>query len=77
MKEVLDLTADFISKVGFPIFVAILLLWRDEHRHVENLQAMRELVYAVKDRHLAAHCKIVRGRLAADRRARRPKDKRR
>ena len=77
MKEYLDLLADFISKVGFPIFVAVLLLWREDSRHSENIQAMSELVHAIKDQHLAIHCKQVAETLRVGRRPRRPKDKRR
>lgn len=47
MKAALDCAADFISKVGFPIFVSIILLWRDDQRHHENVTAIRHLVTAV------------------------------
>jgi hypothetical protein len=57
VKEYLDLAANFISKVGFPVFVALILLWRNDIRHTENLEAMRDLVHTVKDQHLAIHCK--------------------
>src|SRR5258708_32662187 len=77
VKEYLDLAADFISKVGFPVFVAIILLWRDDARHTDNIRAIRRLAHTVKDRHLAVHCKSVAQRLQRPRRPRRPKDKRR
>jgi len=48
MKEYLDLAADFISKVGFPIFIAIVLLWRDDTRHAENVRSMQEIINAVR-----------------------------
>ena len=77
MEYYSNLLADFISKVGFPIFVAVLLLWREDSRHSENIQAMSELVHAIKDQHLAIHCKQVAEKLSLERRPRRPKDKRR
>jgi len=70
LKEYLDLAADFISKVGFPIFVALILLWRNDIRHTENLEAMRDLVHTVKDQHLAVHCKTTARRLARKGRSR-------
>jgi hypothetical protein len=77
VKEYLDLAAAFINRVGFPIFIAIVLLWRDDKRHAENLQAMRDLVHTVKDQHLARHCKTVSDRLTHRPRSRRQRDKRR
>jgi hypothetical protein len=77
VKEYLDLAADFISKVGFPVFVALLLLWRNDQRHTENLEAMRDLVHTVKDQHLAVHCKSLARRRARRPPPPRPKDKRR
>jgi len=76
-KEYLDLLADFINKVGFPIFVAVVLLWRVDSRHAENVRAMNELVKAVKDQHLAIHCRKIAAQLTRSGRRRRPKDKRR
>jgi YvrJ protein family len=42
-----DIT-DFISSVGFPIAVAIYLLWRQDNQHIDNLKAIHELIVAVK-----------------------------
>lgn len=57
VKEVLDLLADFIGKVGFPVFVAIILLWRTDRYHAENTKAINDLRTAVLDVHLYAHCR--------------------
>lgn len=57
MKEYLDLASDFISKVGFPIFVCLILLWRDDKRHSENVSHLQEISSAIKDTHLAVHCR--------------------
>lgn len=43
MKDYLRLVGDFISQVGFPIYVAVLLLWRDNSRHADNLKAMQQI----------------------------------
>jgi hypothetical protein len=39
--------ADFIQRIGFPIFVALVLLFRVESMHVENLTAIHALTDAV------------------------------
>lgn len=70
MELYFNLLADFISKVGFPVFVSIILLWRNDIRHTENLEAMRDLVHTVKDQHLAIHCKTEAARQARRRRGR-------
>lgn len=77
MHEYLLMTKDFIGQLGFPIFVATLLLYRVEAWHVQNIQALNELRTAVLDRHLQFHCR--NAQLAARRRRppRRPKDRRR
>lgn len=40
--------ADFISQTGFPIFVAIVLLWRVDTMHTDNLKALHENTLEVK-----------------------------
>lgn len=47
MELYFNLAYDFISKIGFPIFVALILLWRDDQRHHENVTAIRDLVETV------------------------------
>lgn len=77
MKEYLDFAASFINRVGFPIFIALVLLWRDDQRHKENVDALRDLMHTVKDQHLAIHCREEAERLARLRQTRRPKERRR
>lgn len=36
-----------INSVGFPIFVAVVLLWRVDNMHAENLKAIAGLTEAV------------------------------
>lgn len=57
MHDYLNITKDFIGQLGFPVFVATLLLYRVEAWHVQNIQALNELRVAVLDRHLAVHCR--------------------
>lgn len=57
MQAYLSLAKDFISSVGFPVFVATLLLYRVEAWHVQNIMALEALKVAVLDRHLAVHCR--------------------
>lgn len=47
MELFFNLANEFISKNGFPIFVCLILLWRDDHRHHENVNAIRELTDTV------------------------------
>jgi len=77
MKDYLNLAKDFIGTLGFPVFVATLLLYRVEAWHVQNIHALNELRIAILDRHLAIHCKAAAARLRRRRRPRRPKDRRR
>ena len=51
------LAKDFIGQLGFPIFVATLLLYRVEAWHSQNIHSMNELRIAILDRHLAMHCR--------------------
>lgn len=51
------LAKDFIGQLGFPIFVATLLLYRVEAWHSQNIHSMNELRIAILNRHLAMHCK--------------------
>jgi hypothetical protein len=77
MKEYLALAKDFIGSLGFPVFVATLLLYRVEAWHTQNIHAMNELRIAILDRHLAMHCRAAARAVARRRRQRRPQDKRR
>lgn len=77
MHDYLALAKDFIGSLGFPIFVATLLLYRVEAWHTQNIHAMNELRIAILDRHLAFHCRTVATRQRRRKRRRRPKDKRR
>jgi hypothetical protein len=43
----LSAIADFISRTGFPIFVAVVLLWRVDAMHAANLRAINELTIAI------------------------------
>jgi hypothetical protein len=63
MHDSLLLAKDFIGTLGFPVFVATLLLFRVEAWHVQNIAALNELRIAILDKHLAAHCKYVADRL--------------
>ena len=36
-----------VNQVGFPIFVAVVLLWRVDTMHAENLKAIAALTEAV------------------------------
>jgi len=63
----MQMAKDFIGTIGFPVFVATLLLYRVEAWHVQNIEAMYQLRIAVLDRHLALHC---RAALAKQRRPR-------
>jgi hypothetical protein len=40
--------AEFISQTGFPIFVAIVLLWRVDNMHTANLEALHENTLEIK-----------------------------
>jgi hypothetical protein len=40
--------ADFIQSTGFPIFVAVVLLWRVDAMHTANLMAISELILEVR-----------------------------
>ena len=71
MHDYLNLAKDFIGQLGFPVFVATLLLYRVEAWHVQNIQALNELRVAVLDHHLAMHCKHEAARLGRRRRGRR------
>jgi len=53
----MQMAKDFIGTIGFPVFVATLLLYRVEAWHVQNIEAMNQLRMAVLDRHLALHCR--------------------
>ena len=77
MQSYLTLAKDFIGTVGFPIFVATLLLYRVEAWHVQNIQALNELRASILDRHLAVHCRAAAVKMRQGRRRRRPKDRRR
>ena len=77
MHEYLELAKDFIGSLGFPIFVATLLLYRVEAWHVQNINALNDLRATILDRHLAEHCRVTRARSQRPGRPRRPKDKRR
>jgi hypothetical protein len=77
MKDYLLLAKDFIGTLGFPVFVATLLLYRVEAWHVQNIAALGELRIAILDKHLAAHCKFVAERLTRSARASRPRKPRR
>lgn len=59
MQQYLIMAKDFIGTVGFPVFVATLLLYRVEAWHVQNIEALNQLRMAVLDKHLVAHCKSV------------------
>jgi hypothetical protein len=61
---------DFIGSLGFPVFVATLLLYRVEAWHTQNIHAMNELRIAILDRHLALHCRAA-ARQAGQRKRRR------
>lgn len=75
MHDYLLLAKDFIGSLGFPIFVATLLLYRVEAWHVQNITAMNELRATILDRHLKLHCVAARPRHRRPRRVTRPKDK--
>lgn len=75
MQQYLIMAKDFIGTVGFPVFVATLLLYRVEAWHVQNIEALNQLRIAVLDRHLAVHCAAASRRGKRKRRPRRPKDK--
>ncbi len=76
MHDYLNLAKDFIGSLGFPVFVATLLLYRVEAWHVQNINAMNDLRTTILDRHLQLHCKAGRPTYRRRRRPRRPKDKR-
>jgi len=61
VQAYLALAKDFIATVGFPIFVATLLLYRVESWHTENIRSMADLRLAILDRHLAVHCRHALG----------------
>lgn len=75
MQQYLIMAKDFIGTVGFPVFVATLLLYRVESWHVQNIEALNALRIAVLDKHLAVHCRAAARQATRRRRARRPKDK--
>src|SRR5260221_8008977 len=77
VKDWLNIAKDFIGTLGFPVFVATLLLYRVEAWHTQNIHALNELRIAILDRHLAIHCRNAAIAEKRRRRARRPKDKRR
>jgi len=39
----------FINQTGFPIFVAVILLWRVDSMHTANLKAIEALTLAVNE----------------------------
>jgi len=57
MQAYLGMAKDFIGSLGFPVFVATLLLYRVEAWHTQNIHAMNELRIAILDRHLQVHCR--------------------
>ncbi len=40
--------ADFIQATGFPIFVAVVLLWRVDTMHTANLMALNALTLEIR-----------------------------
>lgn len=40
---------NFIQATGFPIFVALVLLWRVDQMHADNLRAIAALTLALND----------------------------
>lgn len=73
VQTYLLLAKQFIGDVGFPIFVATLLLYRVESWHTQNITALAALKEAVLDRHLAVHCRAAARR---QRHRRRPRPRR-
>lgn len=45
MASTLKAISDFIQAVGFPAFVAVVLLYQVDHMHKENARIMRELAH--------------------------------
>lgn len=72
MQQYLSMAKDFVGTLGFPVFVATLLLYRVEAWHVQNIHAMNELRIAILDRHLQVHCRAAARQVAKRRRRRKP-----
>ena len=45
--SLLDEFSHFIATLGFPIFVAVILLLRVDQMHAENIRAINELTQAI------------------------------
>ena len=58
--ETLKPLGDFISQVGFPVFVAIVLMWQFWKMHRENTAAMAKLTLALDN--LTQLVKVLTGR---------------
>jgi len=46
--EIVNLVADLIARLGFPIFVAVWMLWRDQKRMDHLVSTLWELKKAIE-----------------------------